>query len=99
MRAMRDETQRGLEELKRRLGLVGLNIIDQQRELPREATYIVIGNPERFTEEDLPNTKEYQALTDSYARAVAGRLKFKTYQNVRENSGGAGGIRTRKLHS
>jgi hypothetical protein len=66
---MRDETQRGLEELKRRLGLVGLNIIDQHRKLPRKATYIVIGNPECFTDvmlddeflEDLPNTKEYQA--------------------------------------
>ncbi len=46
----RSETQLGLADLTKRLKTVGLKIVDQHRRLRGEATYIAIGNPERFTD-------------------------------------------------
>jgi hypothetical protein len=80
----RRETQLGLAELKKRLQAAGLQIINQHRNTGlQRSTYFAIGNSNRQTDisifdnflDDLPNTKEYQAVVDSYARAVAGRLK------------------------
>jgi diguanylate cyclase (GGDEF)-like protein len=83
MHPLRSETERGLEDLQKRLTRVGIKVIDQHRKLPRTATYLAIGSPERFTDvvindeflDDLPNSREYQTLVDSYAHAVAGRVK------------------------
>src|SRR5215813_13818861 len=83
MYPLRSETQRSLEELQKRLTSFGIKIIDQHRELDRAATYLAIGSPERSTDvvisdeflDDLPNTREYQTLVDSYACAVAGRIE------------------------
>jgi diguanylate cyclase (GGDEF)-like protein len=83
MYPLRSETERGLEDLQKRLARVGIKIIDQHRKLERTATYLAVGNPERFTDvvvddeflDDLPNTRDYQILADSYAYAIAGRAK------------------------
>ena len=77
------ETQLGIADLKRRLSVVGLNILDQRERFHHDTTYLGIGTTESQTDlvlsneflHDLPNTKEYQAIVDSYARAIAGRLK------------------------
>lgn len=80
----RSETQLGVADLTKRLGAAGIHIIDQQRTPGlQRSTYFAIGSTERQTDvtisdtflDDLPNTKEYQATVDSYACAVAGRLK------------------------
>jgi diguanylate cyclase (GGDEF)-like protein len=79
----RSETQLGIADLKRRLSAVGLNVIDQRERFHHDSTYFVIGTPENQTDivlsreflDDLPNTKDYHAIVDSYAHAVAGRLK------------------------
>jgi hypothetical protein len=79
----RRETQLGIADLKKRLNAAGLNLIHQEEDFRRGSTYFDIGDvgsqtnivlSEEFLH-DLPNTKEYQAMVDSYARAVAGRLK------------------------
>ncbi len=79
----RSETQLGIADLKRRLSVVGLNVIDQRERFHHDTIYFVIGTTEGQTDivlsreflDDLPNTKDYHALVDTYARAVAGRLK------------------------
>jgi len=80
----RTETQLGIADLTKRLGAAGVHIIDQHRTPGlQKSTYFAIGSAERQTDitisdnflDDLPNTKEYQATVDSYALAVAGRLK------------------------
>jgi len=80
----RTETQLGVADLTKRLGAAGVHIIDQDRTPGlQRSTYFAIGSTERQTDitisdsflDDLPNTKEYQATVDSYAFAVAGRLK------------------------
>jgi len=80
---IRNETQLGIADLQKRLSAVGLNIIQQHENFRRRTIYFAIGGTENQTDvtlseeflDDLPNTKEYQAIVDSYARAVAGRLK------------------------
>src|SRR5215468_235765 len=77
------ETQLGIADLKKRLSAAGLNILQLEEGFRHRSTLFVIGNDESQTNivlseefiHDLPNTKEYQAMVDSYARAVAGRLK------------------------
>lgn len=80
----RNETQLGLADLTKRFSAAGIAIIEQRRTQGlQRSTYFAIGNTERQTDitisdtflDDLPNTKEYQATVDSYALAVAGRLK------------------------
>jgi diguanylate cyclase (GGDEF)-like protein len=79
----RRETQLGIADLKKRLGAVGLNNVQQGQDLRRGVVLFVIGEVPNQTDiavseeflDDLPNTKEYQAMVDSYAHAVAGRLK------------------------
>jgi diguanylate cyclase (GGDEF)-like protein len=80
----RQETQLGLAELKRRFNAAGLPIIEHRRNTPlQRSTYFVIGTPERQTDitvvdtflDDLPATKDYHTKVDSYAAAVAGRIK------------------------
>jgi len=81
---LRTETQLGVADLTKRLEAAGIHIIDQSRTPGlQRSTYFAIGSAERQTDitisdsflDDLPNTKEYQAAVDSYALAVAGRLK------------------------
>src|SRR6266478_6416773 len=80
---IRNETQLGIADLQRRLNAAGLNIIQQQENSRRRTINFAFGDTENQTDftlseeflDDLPNTKEYQAMVDSYARAVAGRLK------------------------
>lgn len=80
---IRAETQKGIAELKRRLGLAGLEVTDQRGQFRNDSFYFAIGNRLNQTDivlsreflDDLLNTKDYLALLDSYARAVAGRLK------------------------
>jgi len=77
------ETQLGLADLKNRFSAARLNIIEQRERFHHDTAYFAIGTPTNQTDivlsrdfiDDLPNTKEYQATVDSYARAVAGRLK------------------------
>ena len=79
----RSETQLGIADLKRRLSVVGLNVLDEHEKFRHDSFYFAIGNTANQTDivlsreflDDLPNTREYQAMVDSYARAVAGRLK------------------------
>jgi diguanylate cyclase (GGDEF)-like protein len=79
----RRETELGIAEFKRQLGSAGVNVIDQRERFHRDSTYFAIGTTDSQTDivlsreflDDLPNTKEYQAMVDSYARAVTGRLK------------------------
>ncbi|HWZ98147.1 MAG TPA: GGDEF domain-containing protein [Candidatus Dormibacteraeota bacterium] len=79
----RNETQLGIAELKKRLSAAGLIIVRQQENFRHGSTYFEVGDVESYTNialseeflRDLPNTKEYQAMVDSYVRAVAGRLK------------------------
>lgn len=80
----RSETQSGIDDLAKRLGAKGLRILDQGRHpgFQRSICFTIgngtnqtdIGIPDNFLD-DLPNTKEYQAAVDSYASAVAGRIK------------------------
>ena len=80
---IRNETQRGIADLQRRLNAAGLNIVRQQENFRHGSTYFEVGDSESYTNialseeflHDLPNTKEYQVMVDLYARAVAGRLK------------------------
>jgi diguanylate cyclase (GGDEF)-like protein len=80
----RTETQLGIADLTKRFSAAGIAVIAQRiNRLPQRSIYFEIGNTERQTDvtlpmnflDDLPNTKEYQAAVDSYALAVAGRLK------------------------
>lgn len=81
---IRNETQQGLAEFKKRLTAKGVAILEQGRPWPgRMATYFAVGSSERQTDigiadtflDDLLKTKENQATVDSYALAVAGRMK------------------------
>lgn len=77
------ETQLGIADLKRRLSVVGLNVLDEHENFRHDSFYFAIGNTANQTDivlsheflDDLPNTKEYRAMVDSYARAIAGRLE------------------------
>src|SRR5258708_21962554 len=79
----RNETQLGIVDLTKGLAAAGLAIVEQNKMPGREATYFAIGNSKHQTDiaipreflDDLLNTKEHQAAVDSYAHAVAGRLK------------------------
>jgi len=80
----RTETQLGIADLTKRFSAAGIAVIAQRiNPLPQRSIYFEIGNTEHQTVitlpinflDDLPNTKEYQAAVDSYALAVAGRLK------------------------
>jgi diguanylate cyclase (GGDEF)-like protein len=79
----RTETQHGIAELKRRLSVVGLQVTGQHEQFRRDSFYFAFGNAANQTDivlsreflDDLPNTKDYQAIVDAYACAVAGRLK------------------------
>lgn len=79
----RSETQLGIADLKRRLSVVGLNVLDEHEKFRHDSFYFVIGNTANETDivlsraflDDLPNTKDYHPIVDSYARALAGRLK------------------------
>ena len=80
---IRNETQLGIADLQKRLNAASLNIIQQQENFRRRSICFAIGDTRNQTDvtlseeflDDMPNTKEYQAMVDSYARAVAGRLK------------------------
>lgn len=78
------ETLAGRTVFAQRLGAVGIKVIEHHRPPGlQRATCFVIGNDEHQTTicisdtflDDLPGTKEYQAAVDSYARAMAGKLK------------------------
>jgi len=79
----RSETQLGIADLKRRLSVVGLNVLDEHEQFRRDSFCFAIGNATNQTDivlsreflDDLPNTKDYHPIVDSYARAVADRLK------------------------
>ena len=79
----RSETQLGIADLKKRLGAVGLSVVNQRERFHHDTTYFAIGNTTNQTDivisreflDDLPNTKDYHPIVDSYAHAVAGRLK------------------------
>jgi hypothetical protein len=79
-----EEQQRGIAEFTNRLAKSGLEIIEHNRPWPnRRSTYFEIGKPDRQTNvvlsdefiRDLPGTREYQEAVDSYATAVAGRVR------------------------
>jgi diguanylate cyclase (GGDEF)-like protein len=82
---MREEQlQLGMAELANHLAKAGLGISKQARAWPNcMATYFEIGKPGRYTDVvlsddficDLPGTREYQEAVDSYATAVAGRIR------------------------
>lgn len=102
--AIRNETQVGLAELKRRFSSAGLSIFKQQRNTGfQRSTYFAVGSAERQTDitisdtflDDLPNTSEYQAKVDSYALAVAGRIKCGSPEVFYCRSGIAVGISIR----
>jgi len=74
----------GLADLKKRFAAAGLPIIKQHRNTGlQHSTYFAVGTAERHTDitisdnflNDLPNTKEYHEKVESYATAVAGRIK------------------------
>src|SRR6266481_3563455 len=79
----RRETQLGIADLKKQLNAAGLNIAEQQGDFRRDTVYFGIGDVGNQTNivlseeflDDLPDTKECQAMVDTYAHAVAGRLK------------------------
>jgi diguanylate cyclase (GGDEF)-like protein len=80
----RSETQLGLADLKKRFSAAGLPIIEQRRNTGlQRSTYFAVGAAGRQTDitisdtflDDLPKTKEYHAKVESYAAAVAGRVK------------------------
>ena len=81
---IRSETQLGLANLKQRFSAAGLPIIEQHRNTGlQRSTYLAVGTAGRQTDitisdtflDDLPNTRGYHAEVDSYAAAVAGRIK------------------------
>jgi diguanylate cyclase (GGDEF)-like protein len=81
---IRAETQRGIDEMAKRLGTKGLRILEHNKYKGlQRAIYFAIGNDSDQTDidisdaflDDLPNTKEHQVAVDTYASAVAGRIK------------------------
>jgi diguanylate cyclase (GGDEF)-like protein len=79
-----EQQQLGIAELTTRLAKSGLQMIEHNRPWPnRRSTYFEIGKPGRQTDVvlsdeficDLPGTREYQEAVDSYAMAVAGRVR------------------------
>jgi diguanylate cyclase (GGDEF)-like protein len=79
-----EQQQLGISDFTTRLSKAGIQILDQDRPWPeRRATYFLIGKPGRETDvllsdefiRDLPGTREYQAAVDSYAQAVANRIR------------------------
>jgi diguanylate cyclase (GGDEF)-like protein len=84
MHMSEQQRQLGIAELTARLNKLGLNLVEQSRPWPnRRATYLGIGKADQvanvvLSDEficDLPATLEYQAAIDSYATAVAGRIR------------------------
>src|SRR5260370_22478688 len=80
----RTETQLGIADLTKRFSAAGIAVIAQHiNPLPQRSVHFEIGSTERQTYvtlpntflDDLPKSKEHQAKVDSYALAVAGRLK------------------------
>jgi len=75
--------QLGIADLTKRLGAAGLNIIERRERFQNDTTYFAIGTTANQTDivlsfeflHDLPSTRDYQAAVDSYALAIAGRLK------------------------
>ncbi|HXP69152.1 MAG TPA: GGDEF domain-containing protein [Candidatus Dormibacteraeota bacterium] len=74
----------GLADLKKRFAAAGLSIIKQHRNTGlQQSTYFAVGTTKRQTDitisdtflNDLPNTKDYHKAVESYAAAVAGRIK------------------------
>jgi diguanylate cyclase (GGDEF)-like protein len=79
-----DEQQLGFAELNTRLMKRGLGILEHNRPWrDRSSTYFEIGKTGRYSSvvlsdefiRDLPNTREYQIAVDSYAAALAGRIR------------------------
>src|SRR5580700_10361954 len=79
-----EQQQPGIAELANRLAKSGLQIIRQKRPWPNHrSTSFEIGKPGRQTDivlsdefiRDLPAAREYQEAVDSYASAVAGRVR------------------------
>jgi diguanylate cyclase (GGDEF)-like protein len=79
-----EEQQLGIAELSTRLAKCGLEIVEQNRPWPnRMSTYFEIGKSGRQSSvvlsdefiRDLPKTREYQVAVDSYAAALAGRIR------------------------
>jgi hypothetical protein len=79
-----NELQAGVAELSSRLARVKLQIVKHRRPWHnRMAAYFAIGTLDHTTDvalsdefiRDLPRTPEYQAAVDSYAAAVAGRVR------------------------
>lgn len=78
------ELEAGISYLKGRFARAELEILESNRHWPeRRVTYVVVGKADRRTDivlsdeflSDLPNTPEYQTAAESYAKAVAGRVK------------------------
>jgi len=76
--------QLGIAELTNHLAKRGLEISKHYRPWPNlSTTYFEIGKPGRYTDvalsdefiRDLPGTREYREAVDSYAIAVAGRIR------------------------
>jgi hypothetical protein len=81
---IRAETEVGLADLKSRFRAAGLSVINEHRNTGlSNSTYLAVGTPGKQTDitisdtflNDLPRTKEYREKVESYATAVAGRLK------------------------
>ena len=82
---MREEQRQiGIAELTARLNRSGLNLVEQSRPWPnRLVTYFEIGRSDQATQVvlsdefvcDLPRTLEYQKAVDTFATAVAGRIR------------------------
>jgi diguanylate cyclase (GGDEF)-like protein len=77
------QRQRGIAELSTRLAKCGLAIVEQDPRPYRGSTYFEFGKSGRQSSielsdefmRDLPATREYQDAVDSYAAALAGRIR------------------------
>jgi hypothetical protein len=75
--------QHGLEDLRKRLSVAGLNVLKQQEHTDIQSVYFQIGNPAQNTDfmvsrnflSDLQHTKDYIQATNEYIAAVAGRYR------------------------
>lgn len=78
-----EQQQLGIAELSARLAKCGLGIVEHDPRPNRRSTYFEIGKPGRQSSvelsdefmRDLPATREYQTTVDSYAAALAGRIR------------------------
>ena len=82
--SVKSDLELGFADLRSRLSKVNLEIFDHKRPWPdRMAAYFVIGNGDHRTDivlsdefvRNLPKNREYQSAVDSYASAVAGRVR------------------------